>query len=321
MTGPGNRVPSGVHEIEISAEQAGQRIDNFLLGYLKGVPRSRIYRILRKGEVRVNRGRTRASYRLQGGDRLRIPPVRVAERPPAPVPGKATLDKIADSVIFEDKVLLAFNKPAGLAVHGGSGVSFGLIEALRALWPKAPYLELVHRLDRETSGCLLVARRRSALRHLHEQLREHKMEKQYLLLVKGRWHGGRRTVTAPLLTNTRRGGERMVSIDPAGKAAVTRFRPLLVGPQASLVEARPETGRTHQLRVHAASLGHPIAGDEKYGEREFNREISRFVRARLFLHARGLKFRHPLTNAQVRLYAPLAGCWYDILEQLELRNP
>jgi len=276
--------------VEVDDERAGQRIDNFLLASLKGVPKSRIYRMLRKGEVRVNKGRIKASYRLQSGDKVRIPPVRVAETAASVSPGQRVLKRIEAGIIAEEKGFLLLNKPSGIAVHGGSGLNYGVIEALRILRPEAPYLELVHRLDRDTSGCLLIAKRRSVLRELHHLLREGEMDKRYLALVKGRWQGGERRVDAPLLKNTLRSGERVVTVSSEGKSAVSIFRPVTVFAHASLVEVSLLTGRTHQIRVHAASIGHPIAGDEKYGDTEFDREMKKYGVRRLFLHARSLGF-------------------------------
>ncbi len=276
--------------VEIDEERAGQRIDNFLLASLKGVPKSRVYRMLRKGEVRVNKGRIKAHYRLQSGDAVRIPPVRVAEADAPVNPGQRVLKRIEAGIIVEEKGFLLLNKPSGIAVHGGSGLNYGVIEALRVLWPKAPYLELVHRLDRDTSGCLLIAKRRSVLRELHRLLREGGVDKRYLALVKGQWQGGERRVDAPLLKNTLRSGERVVTVNSEGKSAVSIFRPVTIFAQASLVEVSLLTGRTHQIRVHAASIGHPIVGDEKYGDAEFDRKMKKYGVRRLFLHARSLGF-------------------------------
>ena len=276
--------------VEVDEDRAGQRIDNFLLASLKGVPKSRVYRMLRKGEVRVNKGRIKASYRLQNGDAVRIPPVREAEMETPASPGTQVLHRIESSIIAEEKGFLLLNKPTGIAVHGGSGLKYGVIEALRALRPEAPYLELVHRLDRDTSGCLLIAKRRSVLRELHRLLREGGMDKRYLALVKGQWQGGERRVDAPLLKNTLKSGERVVSVSDEGKSAVSIFRPVSVFANASLLEISLLTGRTHQIRVHATSIGHPIAGDEKYGDEDFNRQMKAYGVRRLFLHARSLSF-------------------------------
>ena len=304
--------------VEISADLAGQRIDNFLLNRLKGAPRSLIYRILRRGEVRVNKGRIRPGYRLQAGDMLRIPPVRLAQRTPAR-PHQALLERLDAAILYEDSRILVVNKPAGVAVHGGSGVKYGIIEALRALRPTQPYLELVHRLDRDTSGCLLIAKKRSALRRLHELLRGTGIDKRYLALVKGRWQGGRRVVDAPLRKNVLRSGERQVRVDETGKAARSIFRPISVGEQASLVEVQLETGRTHQIRVHAASIGHPVAGDEKYGEARFNRQMRAAGLERLFLHARSLRFQLAEGELPIEVEAPLDDDLRRVLDKLELK--
>jgi len=305
-----------VRYLAIDPSEAGQRIDNFLLRILKGVPRSYIYRILRKGEVRVNKGRISARYRLQAGDLVRIPPVRTAERRP-PRPDDRLLGRLGQSILFEDARFLAIDKPSGLAVHGGSGLKFGLIEALRALRPEERFLELVHRLDRDTSGCLLIAKRRSALRILHEMLRENAMDKRYLALFAGSWPEQRVEVDAPLLKNTLKSGERVVRVDAAGKRAVTRFRVLQRFPGAMLIEARLLTGRTHQIRVHAAHLGTPILGDEKYGDTGLNREYRQQGLKRLFLHAASLRFRWPETNQDQFIQAPLEPTLERVLERLE----
>lgn len=261
--------------VTIAADEAGQRIDNFLRNQLKGVPKSMIYRIVRKGEVRVNKKRIKPEYKLEAGDQVRIPPVRVAERDEAPV--SARLDKVAalnDCILYEDDYLLVLNKPSGTAVHGGSGLSFGVIEGLRALRPEARFLELVHRLDRETSGVLLVAKKRSALRSLHEQLREKGMQKDYLALVRGHWQSHCKVVQAPLLKNTLQSGERVVRVSAEGKPSETRFKVEERFANATLVKASPVTGRTHQIRVHTLHAGHPIAFDDRYGDRDFDRELA-----------------------------------------------
>ncbi len=302
--------------VEIPAEQAGQRIDNFLQRFLKGVPKSRIYRLLRKGEVRVNRSRTRPEYRVRSGDQVRIPPLRVAAARET-APGAEGAAWLLGSILYEDDRLLVLNKPAGMAVHGGSGLSFGVIEALRALRPDAPYLELVHRLDRDTSGCLLIAKRRSELRTLHELLRNGQVEKRYLLLVQGGWRAGRREVKVALRKNLLRGGERMVQVDPQGKAAVTRFRLLESYAGASLLEAELKTGRTHQIRVHAAHAGHPLAGDDKYGDAVFNREMRARGLKRLFLHAHYVAFRDVERDRAIEVSAPLGADLRSVIQQLE----
>jgi 23S rRNA pseudouridine955/2504/2580 synthase len=306
-----------VRLMDISAEQAGQRIDNFLLRVLKGVPRSRIYRLLRKGEVRVNRSRARPEYRLRHGDQVRIPPVRMsAERDVQP--GEQALARLDEAVLYEDDRLLVLNKPPGMAVHGGSGLSFGVIEALRALRPNAPFLELVHRLDRDTSGCLLVAKRRSELRTLHELLRSGAVEKRYLLLARGDWSTGATNITASLSKNLLQGGERVVRVDPLeGKDARTLFRFLEKYPGASLMEAELKTGRTHQIRVHAAHAGHPLAGDDKYGDPEFNRRLRALGLKRVFLHAHYVAFRDEERNREIEVSAPLGDDLRKLIQQLE----
>ena len=307
-----------VQMVEIGPDLAGQRVDNYLLGRLKGAPRSLIYRILRRGEVRVNKGRIRPDYRLRAGDMLRIPPVRLEPRQTPARPADAVLRQLAAAILYEDERVLVLNKPSGLAVHGGSGLRYGVIEGLRALRPEARYLELVHRLDRETSGCLLIARRRSALRILHELLRENRIDKRYLALVRGRWQGGQRVVEAPLRKNVLRSGERIVRVDPTGKPSRSVFRPLAVAELASLVEVRLDTGRTHQIRVHAAHIGHPVAGDEKYGDPEFNRRLREMTGLnRLFLHARSLRIPWP-DREPLEVIAPMDDTLTRTLEILEL---
>lgn len=297
---------TSVKLVTIAADEAGQRIDNFLRNQLKGVPKSMIYRIVRKGEVRVNKKRIKPEYKLQSGDEVRIPPVRIAERDEAPVSAK--LDKVAalnDCIIFEDDYLLVLNKPSGTAVHGGSGLSFGVIEGLRALRPEARFLELVHRLDRETSGVLLVAKKRSALRALHEQLRMKGMQKDYLALVRGQWQSHCKVVQAPLLKNILQSGERIVRVNAEGKPSETRFKVEERFENATLVKASPVTGRTHQIRVHTLHAGHPIAFDDRYGDREFDSELKGTGLDRLFLHAAALRFEHPNTGETMRVEAPL----------------
>jgi 23S rRNA pseudouridine955/2504/2580 synthase len=311
-----NAEKPAVRWMDISAEQAGQRIDNYLLRILKGVPKSRIYRLLRKGEVRVNKGRIRPEYRLQSGDQVRIPPVRVATSS-AIEPGRQASAALADSILYEDDRLLVLNKPAGMAVHGGSGLGYGVIETLRALRPTAPYLELVHRLDRATSGCLMVAKRRSELRMLHDLLRNGGIEKRYLLLVQGDWSQGPFRIDAALRKNQVRGGERIVRVDPEGKTALTKFRFLEAYPGASLMEAELKTGRTHQIRVHAAHAGHPLAGDEKYGDEAFNRYMRGLGLKRMFLHAHYVAFEDRERERSVEVSAPLGADLRKLVQQLE----
>ncbi|MEQ5204379.1 23S rRNA pseudouridine(955/2504/2580) synthase RluC [Providencia rettgeri] len=310
-----------VQFIDISDDEAGQRIDNFLLTKLKGVPKSMIYRIIRKGEVRVNKGRIKPEYKLVEGDQVRVPPVRVAERETAPVSAK--LDKVAalaNCILFEDDVLLVLNKPSGTAVHGGSGLSFGVIEGLRALRPEARFLELVHRLDRDTSGILLVAKKRSALRALHEQLRLKQMQKDYLALVRGNWQSHMKVIQAPLLKNILQSGERVVKVSSEGKPSETRFKVEERFDNATLVKASPVTGRTHQIRVHTLYAGHPIAFDDRYGDKQFDSELAGTGLNRLFLHASALKFTHPKTGEEMRLQAPLDNQLNHCLKILRSRK-
>jgi 23S rRNA pseudouridine955/2504/2580 synthase len=291
--------------IEITEDHSDQRLDNFLCTHLKGVPKSRIYRIVRKGEVRVNKGRVDVKYRLVEGDIVRIPPVRVAERSEESYVPQGLKEALQHSILFEDEGFLIINKPAGFAVHGGSGVSSGIIEGLRLIRPEARFLELVHRLDKDTSGCLVIAKKRSALRLFHALFRDNDIHKTYVALLSGQWARKKLIVTAPLLKNTQKGGERMVSISPLGKEAETLFRRLQLFTEATLVEASPKTGRTHQIRVHAASLGHPIIGDERYGEDEANKHFRHKGYKRMFLHAQILRFQHPVTGADMVITAPL----------------
>lgn len=310
-----------VQFVEISTDHAGQRIDNYLICQLKGVPKSLVYRIVRKGEVRVNKGRIKPEYRLKAGDMVRIPPVRQADKKTLGKVSDKVLQQIESRILFEDKRILVLNKPAGLAVHGGSGLSYGLIEALRELRPKDK-LELVHRLDRDTSGCLIIAKKRSALRRLHEQLRQGTMDKRYLTLLKGKWKGNNKWVDAPLLKNVIRSGERLVFVDPKGKDARTQFTPYSVGNEASLMSVKLDTGRTHQIRVHAQHIGFPIAGDEKYGDNEFNCQLKSKGLKRLFLHAFSLKFHLPDSESgedtPIYVEAPLDESLVNILKRLKI---
>lgn len=300
--------------LEIAPDREGQRIDNFLLSQLKGVPKSHIYRILRKGEVRVNKGRVKADYRLKPGDLVRIPPIRQTEKENGQ-PADNQLELIKSRIIYEDKKLIVINKPAGMAVHGGSGISFGVIEAMRALRPDDPFFELVHRLDRDTSGCLLIAKKRSTLRQLHELFRTDALQKHYLALVKGPWQGGKRTVDLPLQKNVLKSGERMVEVQPHGKEAVSYFEPIARYQSACLVRVILKTGRTHQIRVHAAHIGHPIAGDQKYGDEEFNRFMRSKGLSRLFLHAAYISFA--LTDGEeLSVSAPLSNELEKVLDKL-----
>jgi 23S rRNA pseudouridine955/2504/2580 synthase len=305
-----------VQWLDITPEQAGQRLDNYLLRVLKGVPKSRVYRLLRKGEVRVNKGRKGPDYRLTSGDQVRIPPLRVASSQAASPPDNA-LQRLVAAVVYEDERLLVLDKPSGLAVHGGSGLSYGVIEGLRALRPEAPYLELVHRLDRDTSGLLMIAKKRSELRMLHELLRSGGVRKRYLLLAMGDWRHGPRQVDVPLKKNQLSGGERMVRVDHEGKTALTRFVHLDSYPGASLMEADLATGRTHQIRVHAAHTGHPLAGDAKYGDPAFNQRLRSLGLKRLFLHAHYLAFRDDERDRSIEISAPLSDELRIIIQKME----
>lgn len=304
-----------VQFVTIDPDLEGQRIDNYLRTFLKGVPKSLIYRILRKGEVRVNKKRVKPEYKLQANDELRIPPIRLSE--PTELPS-TKLDKVSSlesHILFEDDWLIVLNKPSGTAVHGGSGLSFGVIEALRALRPQQKFLELVHRLDRDTSGCLLIAKKRSALKNLHEQLRDKKVDKRYQALVSGEWPANRFKVKAPLLKNTLKSGERIVLVDEEGKPSETRFRILESFVDATLVEASPITGRTHQIRVHSLHAGHPIACDNRYGDETFDQRAKNLGLKRLFLHAHSLAFMHPNSEQRVSYKAPLEPALVSVLKR------
>ncbi len=307
-----------VTHIHIRADQAGQRIDNFLMRQLKGVPRSHIYRILRSGQVRVNRCRVKPAHRIETGDRVRIPPLRSPAGPqrntPVPV---AVGDRLQGCVLHEDDDLMVLNKPSGLAVHGGSGLGYGVIEALRAVRPGGGRLELVHRLDRDTSGCLLLAKNRVTLAALHALLRRGGVEKRYLALVAGRWQGGERVLDGALSRVRVAPHARRVRLDAAGKAARTVLRPRRRFEHCTLLEVALHTGRTHQIRVHAASIGHPLAGDDKYGDFGFNREMRERGLRRLFLHAQRLRFRMPDDGRRYDLEAPLGAELERLLERLD----
>ena len=294
--------------VAITEDDAGQRIDNFLRTQLKGVPKSMIYRILRKGEVRVNKKRIKPEYNSKRV--MRYVSHRFAllnGKKKAVSPHLQKVAALADVILYEDDYILVLNKPSGTAVHGGSGLSFGVIEGLRALRPEARFLELVHRLDRDTSGVLLVAKKRSALRSLHEQLREKGMQKDYLALVRGQWQSHVKSVQAPLLKNILQSGERIVRVSQEGKPSETRFKVEERYAFATLVRCSPVTGRTHQIRVHTQYAGHPIAFDDRYGDREFDRQLTEAGTGlnRLFLHAAALKFTHPGTGEVMRIEAPM----------------
>ncbi|WP_026596290.1 23S rRNA pseudouridine(955/2504/2580) synthase RluC [Methylohalobius crimeensis] len=310
---------NGPRFIEIDTHDSGQRIDNFLITRLKGMPKSRIYRLLRKGEVRVNKGRIKAHYRLRAGDRIRLPPMtlparaREEESPEIQMMGR----RLEECILYEDDELLAINKPSGMPVHGGSGLQGGVIEGLRQVRPEARFLELVHRLDKDTSGCLLIAKRKQALRELHRIFREDRVDKRYLALLNGVWRRPREMVDVSLRKFVLRGGERFVKVDREGKPSRTEFRTLERFTEATLVEARLLTGRTHQIRVHAAYLGHPILGDTRYGDEEANRRWRGKGLKRLFLHAWRLELPHPADGSRLRLEAPLDAELEYLLEALK----
>lgn len=296
---------SVVH-VTIESEYTGQRVDNYLMSRLKGLPKSRLYRLLRKGEVRVNKKRIKPDYKLQAGDLLRVPPVRINDPVVTPPPSQNLVKLLQDNILLELPGLLVVNKPSGIAVHGGSGVNLGLIEALRQMRPEDRHLELVHRLDKDTSGCIMIARKRSVLRSLQDQLRErHKITKIYYALVEGSWPKRKHVVEAPLLKLEAAGGSRMVKIHPDGKSSRTKFKILQRYEDCTLVEAHPITGRTHQIRVHAQSVGCGLVGDDKYGNDDFNKVMRQRGIKRLFLHAAQLRFTLPGDEVETVVDAPL----------------
>jgi 23S rRNA pseudouridine955/2504/2580 synthase len=313
-----NEKPSNVVKmVEISDSQAGQRLDNYLLARLKGVPKSHIYRLLRSGQVRVNMGRKKPNYRLQTGDSVRIPPVTVAAREEKAVPG-AVLELLKNARLYENSDILVLNKPPGIAVHGGSELDFGIIEALRKLYP-GQYIELAHRLDRETSGCLVLAKNRDTLTRLHQALRNKGndsgnsgVEKTYLALLAGLWQEGDKTVDLPL-RKVRWGGEHRVEVSDDGAKAISHFKLVQQYQYASLMQIEIKTGRTHQIRVHAAATGHPVAGDNKYGDAAFNREMKKQGLQRLFLHASHIVL--PLGEG-ISVHAPLTEDLSQVLDNI-----
>lgn len=313
-----DKISPKVQLVTISEDYQGQRIDNFLRTRLKGVPKSMIYRIIRKGEVRVNKKRIKPEYKLQPDDIVRVPPVRVSET--EAISPSANLDSVKaleSQIIYEDNYLMVINKPSGMAVHGGSGLSFGLIEGLRAIRPDSKFLELVHRLDRDTSGCLLVAKKRSTLKNLHEQLRLKTMQKDYHALVAGAWPRSTKVVNAPLLKNTLSSGERVVRVDEEGKQSQTRFKIIQRYEHGTLIQASPVTGRTHQIRVHTLHAGHPIACDDKYGDKEFTQRMNKLGLRRLFLHAAKLKFYNPGTEQEQEVEAEMDKALVNALGTLK----
>ena len=310
-----SEIRTKVQFVDIDDDMAGQRIDNFLRNQLKEIPKSMVYRILRKGEVRVNKKRIKAEYKLQSGDIVRIPPVAISEKDDKVAPS-TKLNKVSElekMIIFEDDYLLVLNKPSGTAVHGGSGLKFGAIEALRALRPQARFLELVHRIDRDTSGILLVAKKRSALRHLQAQFREKTVKKYYYALVMGQWKSQCKVVNAPLLKNE---VNSIVRVNTNGKASETRFKILEKFSNATLIQASPITGRTHQIRVHTQYTGHPIAWDDRYGDRRFDAYTGKAGLDRLFLHAANIQFIHPGSDSLMELNAPMGEKLEKVLSLL-----
>ncbi len=308
-------VQESVKFVTIEADQAGQRLDNFLMAQLRGLPRSRLYRLLRKGEVRVNKGRVGPDYRLEQGDLVRIPPVRLAARPAPPGVSPNLSRLLNESIVFEDERLLVINKPEGLAVHGGSGLNLGLIEALRQIRQDCRFLELVHRLDRDTSGCLVIAKKRAALRECHAALRDKTANKYYSALAVGQWPAGLDVVNAPLQKNTLRSGERMVVAAADGKPSKTRFKVLRRFEAFTLLEAMPVTGRTHQIRVHAQLAGFPLCGDSKYGVDSVNAELAQQGFKRLFLHASAIDI--PLQSGRLQVSAELPAQWADLMASVK----
>jgi len=315
---PAVRTP--VQHLEVREEEGGQRLDNYLHRHLSGVPRSRIYRLIRKGEVRVNGRRAAPELRLSPLDKVRVPPLRMVPPSEPGRPPPQLLAQLTGAIVHEDPRLLVLDKPAGIAVHGGSGLSFGVIEALRAARPEES-LELVHRLDRDTSGCLLIARRGEALRTLHKLLREDVFEKRYLTLVKGKWELGAKRLDVPLRTDTRVGGERTVRVAAGGKTSVSDFRPVqFFGRTATLMEVTLRTGRTHQIRVHAAHAGHPVAGDDKYGDAVFNEALRALGLKRMFLHAHSVSFTWP-QGGEFSINTPLPSELGALLDALAAQRP
>lgn len=308
--------PNPVQFIDISIDQAGQRIDNFLLTLAKGVPKSRIYKAIRKGEVRVNKGRIKQTYKIQAGDTIRIPPLHTSEKTSHTFVGDRLKQELTDCILFEDDDLLVLNKPPGLAVHAGTNIQQGIIEALRIIRSDQPYLELVHRLDRDTSGCLLLAKNRTALLNLQQQMIQHDIDKRYLTLLKGSFNSDEKLVEQPLLKNVVSSGERMVQVNTQGKYAKTIFIPLERLAQAQLTEVILFTGRTHQIRVHSLFLEHPVAGDDKYGYRSFNKDMKKMGLKRLFLHSWKLGIKHPTTGEALLLEAPLPTQLNNVLDKL-----
>lgn len=305
-------------QVSIDTGHEGQRIDNFLVSVLKGVPKSRIYRLLRKGEVRVNKGRIKPGYRLKKDDIVRIPPLVLESRQEQQRPSAKLSDLILGATLYEDEDVLILNKPSGIAVHGGSGINIGVIETLRAVRPDIPDIELVHRLDRATSGCLMFAKNRRTLLRLHTLLRTNAVDKRYLTLLKGRWQNGEQRIDMALSKNRLQSGERMVHQDDSGKMASSYFCPIKINDEASLMEVKLLTGRMHQIRVHATHMGHAVAGDDKYGDRDFNRQMRKYGLSRMFLHAHRIEFELDDKQKKIMVQAPLSEDLKKCLENLGL---
>ncbi len=305
-----------IQHLTITNDHSGQRLDNFLMSRLKGLPKSRLYRIIRKGELRVNKKRVKPDYRLQDGDIIRIPPLRLTPPAKKNILNEKLAALLEKAIIFEDKHFLALNKPSGIAVHGGSGIHLGVIEALRLLRPQLKFLELVHRLDRDTSGCLLVAKKSSVLKELHELLRSGAIKKTYITLVAGHWPKSLLKVDAPLYKNQLQSGERIVRVQTEGKNSLTKFSVQHYYAESTLVAAMPITGRTHQIRVHAQFAKHPIIGDEKYGDKEINKKMRQLGCKRLFLHASQLEFTLNSIEKTITLNAELPEDLNQFLKRL-----
>ena len=311
-----NFSPDKVSFVEVDSEHSGQRLDNFLIKHLKGVPKSRLYRLIRKGEIRVNKRRAQASSRISSGDVLRIAPIRVSQIRPNSITNPSTRSKLNNLIIYENDVMLILDKPAGVAVHGGSGISHGVIESLRSARPEQRYIELVHRLDKDTSGILLLAKKRSALIKMQNQLKERGMTKSYYALVKGSWPIKKKTISAPLLKNKLSSGERIVRVDSRGKESITDFSVIKRYKNCTFLNIKLVTGRTHQIRVHCQYAGHPIAGDQKYGDKNFNAEMRSFGLRRLFLHADKIGLQHPSTGVLLEKKAELPYMLKKVLEKI-----